>query len=252
MKEILIIEDERPAAERLIELINKVEPKWKILDVLDSIESSVNYIEKERTPDLIFMDVQLADGFSFEIFKQAQPSCPVIFATAYDQFALDAFKVNGLDYILKPLQLEEVERVISKFNNLELQNHLNPNKIIEMLKKADDSRFKKRFMIKIGDRLVFVKTESISRIISEDGYSFIVNMDGKRYLADQTLEQFHGELDPNQFFQINRKCIINVDCIEEISSYFNKRLKLSLKPQSDEEFIVSRPRTPEFRKWMDR
>ena len=250
--QVLIIEDEQPAADRLISLIQENEPDWKIAEVLDSIESSVNYLSKDPKIDLIFMDIHLADGYSFEIFKSVTPNCPVIFATAYDQYALDAFKVNGLDYILKPLKKDEIKRVIEKFKNSASSIGLDVNALQELIRKSGSNEYKKRFMAKIGDRYLFIKASDISYIVSEDGYSFIITFAGKRHLMDQTVEQFSKDLDPEVFFQISRKHIVNLEAIQEIASYFNKRLKLQLTPQNDQEFVVSRPRVKEFRRWIDR
>ena len=259
-RQILIIEDEIPAAKRLQQLIAKAEPEWITIDVIDSIDDAVLWLKSKPKPDLIFMDIQLADGFSFEIFEQIQVESPVIFATAFNEYAIKAFQVNGLDYLLKPIEEAELYRAIEKFkkqydtslaqkdpDNLALDY----SQLALLLKNVNTPVYKERFLIKIGEQMKFVKVEDIAYFLSEDGYVFIITHRNDRFLIDDSLEQISAKLKPTLFFKINRKLILNINAIDKISVYFNSRLKLQLKPITKDEVIVSRERVKGFKGWLD-
>ncbi len=251
MLNILIIEDELPAVKRLTKLLAEIDLEHKIIGQLDEVSSAVEWLKSHPAPDLIFMDIQLADGYSFQIFEQVDIKSPVIFVTAFDNYAIEAFKVNGLDYLLKPIKKELLEKSFERFEAtvgpknidlLALSQLLNPNK----------NQFKERFLIKSGDELSFVKTEEIAYFISEDSYSFIITKSGNRYIyTAESISQIEQRLNPAAFFKINRSEIVSLDSITKISSYFNNRLKLTLNPVRDHEFIVSRPKVKAFKIWLD-
>ncbi len=247
---VLIIEDEIPAFKRLTQLINEIEPSWQIIDQLDEVTTAVKWLETNPAPDLIFMDVQLADGFSFDIFQQVEVKSPVIFATAFDQYAIDAFRVNGLDYILKPIQKEILVKSIERFKVLQVPDSINMSKLSEIFN-VTNKRYKERFLIKSGDELNFIKVSEIAYFLSEASYSFIVTKSGNRYIVDQTINQIESKIDPELFFRINRKQIISLDAIAKISAYFNNRLKLDLAPVENSDVIVSRSRVKEFKEWLN-
>lgn len=258
--QILIIEDELPAAKRLQQLIAKAEPEWRIIEVIDSIEDAVLWLKNQPKPDLIFMDIQLADGFSFEIFEQIQIESPVVFATAFNEYAIKAFQVNGLDYLLKPIEETELHRAIKKFKkqyNTSPTQETSGNPALDysqlalLLKNVNTTAYKERFLIKIGEQMKFVKVEDIAYFRSEDGYVFIITHRNDRFLIDDSLEQINPKLKPTLFFQINRKLILNINAIDKISAYFNSRLKLQLLPNTKDDVIVSRERVKNFKGWLD-
>jgi DNA-binding LytR/AlgR family response regulator len=247
---ILIIEDEIPAVKRLIQLITELESEWKVIGQLDEVSLSVEWFKSNPMPDLVFMDIQLADGFSFDIFNQVTITCPVIFVTAFDNYAVNAFRVNGLDYILKPIQKKLLAESIERFKAINSSQRIDLSVLSEFIKEKKAS-FKERFLIKSGEELNFVRAREIAYFLSESSYSFIVTKSGNRYILDETMDQIEGELDPSQFFRINRKQIVCLDCITKISSYFNNRLKLDLNPFEKEDSIVSRTRVKLFKEWLN-
>lgn len=251
---ILIIEDEIPAAKRLISLIHEIDSDAIIMDTIDEIDTAVKWLSSNPKPDLIFMDIQLADGFSFEIFDRVKIETPVIFATAFDQYAINAFRVNGLDYLLKPIQREELHQSMERFRE-KIANKNNGQLDVSLLTdllRQKDKRFKERFLVKTGEQLNFVRTSEIAYFLSESGYSFVVTRSGNRYILDETMDQIEDMIDPDEFFRINRKQLISLNCIEKISPYFNNRLKLDIIPEEKEESIVSRGRVKTFKAWLNK
>ncbi|MFK8038766.1 MAG: LytR/AlgR family response regulator transcription factor [Crocinitomicaceae bacterium] len=251
MLNILIIEDEAPAVKRLIKLLGEIDSDHQIVGQLDEVSSAIKWLESNPTPDLIFMDIQLADGYSFQIFEQFEIKSPVIFVTAFDNYAIDAFRVNGLDYLLKPIKKELLVKSIERFKSLKSPKNVDLNALSQLLN-PNKNQFKERFLIKSGDELSFVKTNEIAYFISEDSYSFIITKSGSRYIyTADSISQIEEQLDPTIFFKINRKEIVSLDSITKISAYFNNRLKLELKPVREYEFIVSRPKVKAFKIWLD-
>ncbi len=248
---VLIIEDEMPAAKRLISLIHEIEPTWEILEIIDEVFNATNWFKQNDCPDLVFMDIQLADGFSFEIFRQVEIQCPVIFVTAFDQYAINAFRVQGLDYLLKPLQKEDLVTSIERYKSTSKSKEINLEFVSELIQQKQKS-FKERFLIKSGEELSFVRTSEIAFFLSESSYSFVVTKAGNRYILDETMDQIESSLNPNLFFRINRKQLISIDAISKISVYFNHRLKLDLTPHEKEDAIVSRNRVKDFKHWLNR
>lgn len=247
---ILIIEDEVPAAKRLKSLILEAEPSAEILTVIDEVTVAVDWLKSNEHPDLIFMDIQLADGFSFQIFEKIEVKSAVIFATAFDEYAIKAFKVNGLDYLLKPIKKEELAQSIDRFKKLKLQSGINLD-LIQNLFAQQHQKYKDRFLVKSGDQLNYVKVTEIAYFISEGSYSFLVAGSGNRFILDDSLDQIEQFLDPKYFFRINRKMIVGIESVQKIAPYFNNRLKLELSPADTNETIVSRQKVKEFKSWLD-
>jgi DNA-binding LytR/AlgR family response regulator len=251
---VLIIEDEPQAAKRLESLIAALEPKAIVLNKIDSVKNAVLWIQSNPSPDLIFMDIQLADGISFQIFEQCEVTAPVIFTTAYDEYALKAFKVNSIDYILKPIDKDEMGAALKKFHSINpsTQNSKqaldNIGQAIQMLTK----KYKTRFVIKVGEHLKSVEVSEILFFFSLEKATFCQTKDGRKNILDFTLDQLEEIVDPTRFFRINRKHIVAADSIQDMISYTNSRLKLILKTSDDNDVIVARERVQEFKDWLDR
>jgi two-component system, LytTR family, response regulator len=252
---VLIIEDERIAADRLEKLLLASKNSVEILDRLDTIKSTVLYLEENKTPDLVFMDIQLADGLAFDIFDQVQVKCPVIFTTSYDQYAIRAFKVNSIDYLLKPLDQGELYNAINKYNFLNTipeKNSFDPGALQEAIRMLKGKSYKERFMVKTGEHIKSVSVQEICHFVSMEKATFAHTGDNRRYLLDHTLDQLTELLDPKQFFRINRKYIVSIDGFTDIVSYSNSRLRLILKRDKAMDAIVSRERVQDFKAWLDR
>lgn len=248
---VLIIEDEIPASDRLRKMIAEIDPEMKVVDVIDSVEDGIAWFRHFDAPDLIVTDIQLADGLSFEIFEACTVSAPLIFTTAFDNYAIRAFKVNGIDYLLKPIDKDELHRAIDKARQNMHASQVDLQALATMLQSGAQKQHKERFMIKVGDQLRFVKTTDIAYFFSEDGYTHIVTNKGDKHLIDFPLDQVENMVDERDFFRANRKAIVCIDHIEKVSNYFNSRLKLVLNP-THTDFIVSRERVQRFRAWLDR
>lgn len=250
---ILIIEDETPAAKRLRNLVAEYCPEATVLDVVDSVEGATHWLNTFEKPDLIFMDIQLSDGLSFDIFNQTEVVSPVIFTTAYDQYALKAFKVNSVDYLLKPIDPKELESAFAKFRNLHHQSHTYDRTAIQnLISSITQKEYKERFLVKTGQQLSYVHSKEVAYFYSDDGLVYALTSANRRHVLDYTLEQLGEVLDPRNFFRINRKIIIHIEAIHKIHTYFNSRLKLELLPRTDLEAIVSRERVGDFKDWLDK
>ena len=247
----LIIEDEDPAANRLEKMIATIVPdSFKIAQIV-SVKSTVEWLQNNTHPDLIFMDIKLADGNSFEIFKLVKPKCPVIFTTAYDQYAIAAFKVNSIDYLLKPIKAEELKSAIEKFSELQnSDNHIQVDykKLIEMINKKSD--FQKRIIIRFGDIIKAIEINDVAYFYTENKINYLRIFSGQSYPIDQNLDQVEAMLDPRIFFRINRQFIVNIKAIGKMVSYSKSRVKLELQPPSEAETIVSTDRSPNFKSWI--
>ena len=248
---ILIIEDEPQAAQRVEKLIKVIVPDAKIVGILDSVKSAIQWLTANPSPDLVIMDIQLADGISFQIFEQCQVKSPVIFTTAYDEYALKAFKVNSIDYILKPVDADELKVAMQKYRSLNAA----PEKMLESIGYAVQmltKKFKERFVIKVGEHLKSIEANDILFFFSLEKTTFGQTADGRKHILDFTIDQLEGLLDPTKFFRINRKYLVNVKSIQDMISHSNSRLKLVLKTCDDPEVIVARERVQEFKDWLDR
>jgi len=248
---ILIIEDEPQAAQRVEKLIKVIVPDAKIVGILDSVKSAIQWLTANPSPDLVIMDIQLADGISFQIFEQCQVKSPVIFTTAYDEYALKAFKVNSIDYILKPVDADELKVAMQKYRSLNAA----PEKMLESIGYAVQmlaKKYKERFVIKVGEHLKSIEANDILFFFSLEKTTFAQTVDGRKHILDFTIDQLEGLLDPTKFFRINRKYLVNVKSIQDMISHSNSRLKLILKTCDDSDVIVARERVQEFKDWLDR
>ncbi len=250
---LLIIEDETPAAKRLQKLIKSCRPHFEILTVIDGVEASAKWLSTNPAPDLIFMDIQLSDGISFDIFTKVPVEAPVIFTTAYDEYSLKAFKVNSIDYLLKPIEEEELESAFQKFEKLHQQQiTYNPQAFQEILNKLTRKNYKERFLVKAGQNLINLSVADVSYFYSEEGMLYARCTNSKRHMLDHTLEQVEDMLNPKDFFRINRKALIRISAIDKIQTHINSRLKLQLLPTTNWDVIVSRERVGDFKDWLDR
>lgn len=251
---VLIIEDEPQAAKRLESLITSLEPQAVILNKIDTVKNAVQWIQSNPAPDLIFMDIQLADGISFQIFEQCEVKSPVIFTTAYDAYALKAFKVNSIDYILKPIDKDEMGAALKKFHSVNRTSQ-DSKKVLDNIGQAIQmltKKYKTRFVIKVGEHLKSVEVSEILFFFSLEKATFCQTKDGRKNILDFTLDQLEEILDPTRFFRINRKHIVAADSIQDMISYTNSRLRLVLKTSDDNDVIVARERVQEFKDWLDR
>lgn len=246
MFKTLIIEDESPAARRLERLLQELD--FEVVAKLQGVKESIKWFQSNPHPNLIFVDIQLSDGLSFEIFEKTEVKSALIFTTAYDQFTLKAFKLNSIDYLLKPIDKEELKQAVYKFKNL--QN--TPSEQIEAIKDLllKQHNHKERFSIQIGQRIKILETKNIDIFYSQDKSTFAKLNSGKDYLLNESLDTISQSLDPFSFFRVSRKFIINITAIKDIISYANSRLKINLHSGFDEEIIVSREKVKEFKNWL--
>ena len=250
---ILIAEDEPLARTEMRRQLKSIRPNATIIAEAESVEQAVQALA-EHEPDVIFMDIQLADGQSFEIFEQTEVKAPVIFTTAYDSFAIKAFKVNSIDYLLKPIEPEQLKAAIEKFESRQTQalphTQLNVSEIRQMLGISTSHVHKTRFVTQVGERIRFVQEHDVAYFKSEDEVVFAITHEGKRNLINLTLEKLEREIDPAKFFRINRQYIVSLTALGDIHKYFNARLKLRLTPDPAEEVLVSRQRVNPFMTWI--
>ncbi len=252
--QILVIEDEKLAAERLVSLITDIEPTAQVLKSIESIKAAVKWFNANPHPDLIFMDVQLADGLSFEIFEKVNVDVPVIFTTAYNEYALRAFKVNSIDYLLKPIDKEELRSSINKY--LKLNRNVSQNVALQpqLLKQVMEiirNPHKSRFVVRIGEHIKTIAIEDVAFFYSSEKSSFIRSISGRDYAIDYSLEQLEAELDPRKFFRVSRQFIVAMATIKDIIAYSGNRLQLNVMGGDQEEILVSREKVTDFKKWLD-
>jgi DNA-binding LytR/AlgR family response regulator len=251
MLRTIIIEDEKPSARRLQRMLSEIGIEAEAM--LHSVKESIEWFKSNEAPDLILLDIQLSDGLSFEIFEQIEVRSAIIFTTAYDEYALKAFKLNSIDYLLKPIDDDELKTAIDKFEENQPKEHnlmVDISQIKKLLVNPLDRNYKRRFTIKIGQHLRVVETDSVECFYSENKATYLYSNDKKNYLLDETLEQLEELLDPVKFFRVSRKFIINVDAIADIISYTNSRLQIKLKNYAEQEIIVSREKVKSFKNWL--
>ena len=246
---ILLIEDEEPAAERLANIIKEIQPDAEIAGTIVSVKSAVKWFRENAMPELLIMDINLADGSSFEIFKEIKIMCPVIFTTAYDQYAIDAFKVNSIDYILKPVKKEELKAAFEKFMKLRAATVPDINSMISKLM-GSKKEYQKRIIIRYGENIKLVEVKDVAYFYTEDKINFLCTFSNMRYPIDFNLDEVEHLVDPQEFFRINRQFIVNIVSIEKMLAWSKSRVKLMLKPSCDIETIVSTERSPLFKEWL--
>ena len=249
----LIIEDEAPAARRLAKLIQEIEPEAIIEGTLDSVSSALRWFDQHRLPDLLFLDINLGDGLSFEIFEKTEIFCPVIFITAYDEYAIKAFKVNSIDYLLKPLKEMELRKSLEKYKRFQ-HNHLlqsgNLRAVLEHMKKPE-KEWKQRFVVHFGDKLKSVESSAIAYFMIIEKNTFLVTHQNDSFGINYSLDQIIEFIDPSLFFRVNRKYVVSFDSIKNMWSYSRSRVKLQLDPPASEDVIVSTDRSSAFKEWLD-
>lgn len=251
---IVIVEDEELAVEGLIRQINRVESGVEILAILDSVQAAVGWFQRNAPPDLAFFDIQLTDGLSFSVFERVEVACPIIFTTAYDSYALKAFQVNSIDYLLKPVGTSELSRALEKLRLLQKRQAPDRQALLqvrEMLQSLDTGH-KNRFLVKLGDQLMAVPVTEIDYFYGDNKIVWLKHRNGKKYPVDYTLESLAGLLDPKQFFRLNRKYVAAFGAIKSVTAYSNSRLKVILPdPPDSDPILISRDRAEEFRVWLD-
>lgn len=248
----LIIEDEKAAVRNLIALLEEVAPDMEILDTLDSITDSIGWLESHPVPELIFLDIHLADGSAFEIFEHISITCPIIFTTAYDEYALRAFKVNSVDYLLKPIALDDIRKALEKLSHLyasPAKETIDYSSLIHALKREEN--YKTHFLIPVkGDKLLPLSVDMVLFFYIVDGIVKGVLTDGKEYVFTQTLDELSDCLDPALFFRVNRQYFISRKAVLDIDLWFNSRLSVNLIVETPERILVSKARVPEFKEWF--
>lgn len=247
----LIIEDESPASERLIRMLKSVDDTIEIIDQLDTVERSVQYLKNNEHPDLIFLDIELGDGQSFDIFKKIKVKSHIIFITAFEEFAMKAFKYNSIDYLLKPLKKVELEFALEKYkaqHSLSKQQ-FDFSKILEELKGVPRN-FRTRFLIKKGTRFLPVNAEEVAFFYTKDRLHWIKTKDDADHIIENNLDELEEQLDPEKFHRVNRQFIISYTAIDKVHALFDGKLKLTARPVSYEDIIISRLRAGDFKKWL--
>jgi len=252
---VVIVEDEESARLYLTRLLASIDPEARVVKELDSVKSSVNFFQDDHDFDLILMDIQIADGLSFEIFSHVDINKPIIFTTAYDEFAIDAFKLHSIDYLLKPIMKEDLSSALDKYKAFwEKDNQSSQSDISAILNQLQTKRKKHRCLVKKGGHFEYINVSDIAFINSSDSLTFLHTFDGSRFIYAKTVEQLYADLDGDQFYQINRSQVIQSKAISQIHPFLNQRLKLvlTIPVKNDIDFIVSRKRMASFKDWMDK
>ena len=244
---ILLIEDELPAARQLARLLREARPDGAILETLDSVESAVSWLRTFPPPDLIFMDIQIADGLSFDIFQQVEVAAPVIFTTAFDQYALQAFRVNAIDYLLKPIDPEEL---VAALHKVEQRRPAALPDLAALARYFSPREYKERFMVKAGKHFQMLRADDVACFHSADGFTQALDTGGKKHFVDHPLDELEQLLDPRRFFRVGRNLIVHINAVLRVATHFNGRLKLEIKPAPAEEVFVSRERAAAFKAWL--
>ena len=253
----VIIEDEYPAAERLQEMIRIVAPEMNVETILGSVSAANKWFARHPMPDLIFSDIQLSDGLAFETLEKNDVKAPVVFTTSFDQYAIRAFKLNGMDYLLKPIKQAELSNAIRKYKSLHRDmagrdNFQKLQNLIETLAPDQQPKaYKDRFLVKHQEQLIRVHIEEIAYFYTANEMVLLQKHDGGHYLVDYTLEELESQLDPKTFFRLNRQLMAHIDAISAIHLHFNKRLKVELKPPLNEDIIISKVKSPAFKRWLE-
>jgi DNA-binding LytR/AlgR family response regulator len=251
---ILIIEDEPFARSELIRLLNGIGREFTILDQIDTVEDSVEWLQSHPAPELIFLDIQLADGLSFEIFRQVEIHSPIIFTTAFNEYAIKAFQLNSIDYLLKPVSPEALEKALMKLDDFRSmfsqQKPWLDQQQMESLLKMMNREYKTRILLKTGDQIKSVGMEEVAYFYAEDDVVFAMLKSKSRAIVDYTLNQLETELDPKYFHRLTRGSIARITAIKKVSKYFNSRLLVELEPPAEDKILVSRVNVPEFLKWL--
>lgn len=249
--QVLIIEDELPAANRLVKMLEGIDSSIQVVNRIDSVEASVKFLQTDPAVDLIFMDIQLADGLSFDILSQVNIQTPVIFTTAFDQYTLKAFKLNSIDYLLKPIDEKELRQAVDKYNRIYRQPESDyPDKLLQLVKEINLRQYKERLLIKRGQQLSYLKTNSIAYCFADGKLCYAVDFSGNRHMIENNLSVLEEQLQPSRFFRINRHLLVNIESVKKVHTWLGGRLKLEIDPGTSVETIVSRERVNAFKEWL--
>ncbi|TPE42139.1 LytR/AlgR family response regulator transcription factor [Pontibacter mangrovi] len=248
---VVIVEDEQLAADALAAIVKRLRPQTEILSKIGSVEEAVQWFNLHQAPDLVFCDIHLSDGSSFEIFRQVAISCPVIFTTAYNQYALEAFKVNSIDYILKPIKAEDVAHALKKYESQQRPLPQDLSQLQHLLQSQQLKQAKSRFLVKLGQAIKTIPVEEVSYFWAEEGVVFLVTKQNKRFIINYTLDQLEEQLDRAIFFRANRQLILHIDAVQEVRPYFKGRLSVLLHPATEKDIIISSSKAPDFKDWLN-
>ncbi len=252
---VLIIEDEAPAFRKLQKNLEEIDAGIEIVDVIDSVDDSIKWLNNHSHPDLIFMDIQLSDGLSFEIFEKVEITKPIIFTTAFDEYILKAFKVNSIDYLLKPIKKDDLEASLNKYKKIKEEfsergnNQIDIQSVLEHVNAAT-KKFKKRLLSRHGDKLISINTDDCISFHIHNGVIYATTFENKKYILDGTLDDLQNELDPELFYRANRQYLIHYTGIDTVSKYFKGKLLIELKCQSEDQIIVSAEKSSDFKHWF--
>jgi len=249
---VLLFEDEKYTATRLIQLLEKYSKEIEVLGVIGSVSEGIEWYKNNPAPDLVFQDILLNDGNCFEIFEKVKVDVPVIFTTAYNEYALESFKLNSIDYIVKPYDFDDIKKALDKFERLRELFLLPEKELLKDIILPNAKQVKKRFIVKLGDRYRSVKSEDIAWFMFDEGVTFAYTFDQARFPVNYSIDKLSDVLNSDDFFRVNRKYMLNFECIKNIHTWFNSRLKIDVKPKMDEDIIVSRERVSDFKLWLDR
>jgi DNA-binding LytR/AlgR family response regulator len=249
---VLIFEDENHTALRLTQLLRKYDSEIKVLAVIGSVKQGIQWYRNNPLPDLVFQDILLNDGDCFEIFEEVKVDTPVIFTTAYNEFALRSFNVNSIDYLVKPYDYKDIKKALDKFRNFREMFLPPESDLVKKIVFPEKPEIKKRFLVKLGDRYRSIKSEDIAWFVFDDGLTFAVTFENARFPVNYSIDQLSALLEPALFFQVNRKYLVNIESIRNIHAWFNSRFKIEIVPATEEDVIVSRERAKEFKLWLDR
>ncbi len=249
---VLIFEDEKHTATRLTNLLHEIDDTIHIVQIIGSVKEGIEWHRENEMPDLIFQDIILSDGNCFDIFDAVDITAPVIFTTAFSEYALRSFQVNSIDYIVKPYDKKDIAKALDKFKKMKGAFAPPEKTLLKEILNKEKPTPKRRFLIKSGDNYNIINSSEIAYFISEESVTFAVLFDGKRHIVDHTIAELSELMDREMFHQISRKAIVRVESVEKISSWFNSRLKLQLNPPAEEDIIVSRERVKDFKEWLDR
>ncbi len=249
---VLIFEDEKHTAIRLSNLLKEADNSIDIVGIIDSVKKGISWLEGNEMPDLIFQDIILSDGNCFDIFNAVELNVPIIFTTAFSEYALQSFQVNSIDYILKPYDIEDIKKALHKLKRVEGAFQIPDKTLLHEILKGKTASPKKRFLIKTGDSYKTINSSDIAFLESEEGLTFATLFNKQKYIVDYSIADLSNQMDATSFFQINRKIIVNIESVKKITSWFNSRLKIKLDPPAKEDIVVSRERVKGFKQWLDR
>ena len=247
---ILIVEDEAPAYRRLIKLVNEYDALVEVAGVIQSVKEGMDWFSKNELPDLILSDIQLADDLSFTIFKELKITVPIIFITAFDEYAINAFKFYSIDYLLKPVSQEDLKVSLDKYKSIHQQRSF--GNFDELIKKLTEKTWRERFLVYHGDSLIPLHCSEIAYFMSEDGTTMLVTHEGRKFLVTETLDTLENELDPRLFCRANRQFILSLQSIHKIHNYGQQKLKVAIKPETADDIIISKLKATQFKKWLNK